>query len=61
MPNNSTPYNKMAYASAKGRFRETLPGVFDIQAASLEELQSSIISGGAAASAEDEDDDDFDF
>ncbi len=31
-PNNSTPYNKMAYTSAKTKFREALPGVFDIQA-----------------------------
>lgn len=32
-PNNSTPYNKMAYTSAKSKFREALPGVFDMQAA----------------------------
>ena len=32
LPVNSNPYNKMAYTSAKARFRESLPGVFDVQA-----------------------------
>ena len=31
-PSNSTPYNKMAYTSAKAKFRDIIPGVFDVQA-----------------------------
>ena len=39
-PHTSTPYNKMAYASAKVKFRDTLPGVDDRQAATLKELDA---------------------
>ena len=56
-PNNSTTHHKMAYTSAKGKFREALIGVFDTQAASTEELDSNL-----GLAKEDEDDDkDFDF
>jgi len=39
LPNNSTPYTKMAYTSSKGKLRDRLPGVFDIQAAAIEEME----------------------
>jgi cofilin len=32
LPMNATPYHKMAYTSAKTKFRETLTGIFDFQA-----------------------------
>jgi cofilin len=50
-PHNSTPYNKMAYASSKVKFRETLPGVDDRQAKTLKELDELI------GKKDDEDDD----
>ena len=31
-PENSTPYNKMAYTTAKTSFRDAIPGVFDAMA-----------------------------
>jgi cofilin len=31
-PQNSTPYNKMAYTTAKTHFRDAIPGVFDAMA-----------------------------
>ena len=56
-PNNSSTHHKMAYTSAKGKFREALIDVFDTQAASTEELDSNL-----ELAKEDEDDDkDFDF
>ncbi len=48
---------KMAYAAAKGKFRESILGVFDTQVGSLEELDSNLGLG----EAEDEEDKDFDF
>jgi hypothetical protein len=48
----------MAYASAKGKFRETILGVFDTQVASLEEMDANL---GLGKGEEDEDDKDFDF
>lgn len=48
----------MAYTSAKGKFRETILGVFDTQVASLEELDSNL---GLGSAEEEEDDKDFDF
>ncbi len=50
-PSNSTPYNKMAYASAKVKFRETLPGVDDKQAIKISDLD-------ALVGSKDEEDDD---
>lgn len=47
----------MAYASAKGKFRECIPGVFDTQVSSTEELEVNLGVGGA----EEEEDKDFDF
>ncbi len=47
---------KMAYAAAKGKFRETIPGVFDTQVSALEELDSYLGLG-----EEEEEDKDFDF
>lgn len=56
-PNNSTPYIKMAYTSAKTKFRDTLPGIFDASASNIEELD-----GIVGANKEDSDnDEDFDF
>lgn len=43
----------MAYASAKGKFRETVTGVFDTQVSSLEEMDLNL----GLKKAEDEDDD----
>ena len=48
----------MAYTSAKAKLRETLIGVFDTQAACIEELDSNL---GLAKDDDDEDDKDFDF
>ena len=56
-PNSSTTHMKMAYAAAKGKFRETLLGVFDTQVANLEELDTSLGLGDN----EDEEDEGFDF
>jgi hypothetical protein len=52
-PNNSTTYHKMAYTSAKTKFRESIPGVFDLQVSSLEELDAALGLG----KEEDEDSD----
>lgn len=57
LPNNSPPYNKMAYTSAKGKFREKLPGVFDTQASSTSELDTSL---GMNDAEEEEEDNEFD-
>ena len=56
MPNNSTPHNKMAYASAKSKLREQFTGVFDAQAADVDELAIRI---GIKKEEEEDDDDDF--
>lgn len=48
---------KMAYAAAKGKFRETIPGVFDTQVSSVEELDSNLGLGDQ----EEDEDKDFDF
>eukprot|EP01035_Chromulina_nebulosa_P021173 gene21173-27431_t len=56
LPNNSTPYGKMAYTSTKGKLRDTLPGVFDIQAANPDELDAAL-----GLSVEEEEEEDFDF
>jgi hypothetical protein len=57
-PASCTTHVKMAYASAKGKFRETILGVFDTQVASLEEMDANL---GLGKGEEDEDDKDFDF
>ena len=56
LPNNSPPYNKMAYTSAKGKFRDSLPGVFDTQASSIDELDTNLGLKGL----EEEEDNEFD-
>ena len=56
MPSNSTPYNKMAFASAKSKIRDQLEGVFDAQATNIDEIAIRI---GIKKEEEDEDDDDF--
>jgi hypothetical protein len=48
----------MAYTSAKGKLRETILGVFDTQAASVEELDNNL---GLNDNADDDNDGDFDF
>jgi len=58
IPNNSTPHNKMAYAAAKTKLREQFTGVFDAQAADVDELAIRI---GIKKEEEEEDDDDDDF
>lgn len=57
-PNASTTHTKMAYTSAKGKFREQIPGVFDTQVASVEELDLNL---GLAKDDDEDDDKDFDF
>ena len=47
----------MAYTSAKTKFRESIPGVFDTQVASLEELDANL----GLNKDEEEEDKDFDF
>ena len=47
----------MAYTSAKGKFRETIPGVFDTQVSSTEELDTNL----GLAKDEEEEDEGFDF
>mmetsp|Transcript_7918 Transcript_7918/g.14368 ORF Transcript_7918/g.14368 Transcript_7918/m.14368 type:complete len:171 (-) Transcript_7918:71-583(-) len=39
MPNNATPYGKMAYAEAKGVIRALLDGVFDTSASNLDQIE----------------------
>ncbi len=56
-PHASNTHMKMAYTSAKGKFRETILGAFDIQVGSLEELDSGLGLGDE----EEEDDKDFEF
>jgi hypothetical protein len=46
----------MAYTSAKTKFREALPGVFDLQVASVEE-----IDGGLGLEEDNEEDQEFEF
>ncbi len=55
-PSNSTTYHKMAYTSAKTKFREAIPGVFDTQVSSLEELDVNLGIAG-----EEEESNDFEF
>ncbi len=43
--------------SAKGKLRDTIPGVFDVQASNVDELEVAL---GMKAD-EDEEDEDFDF
>jgi cofilin len=57
-PNSATTHVKMAYTSAKGKLRETILGVFDTQAASVEELDNNL---GLNENADDDNDGDFDF
>lgn len=47
----------MAYTSAKTKFREFIPGVFDTQVSSPEELDANLGVG----SGEEEEDNEFDF
>eukprot|EP01031_Cornospumella_fuschlensis_P033449 gene33449-40467_t len=54
-PKNATTHNKMAYTSAKGKFREVLLGAFDVQVSSLEEMDSAIMG------EEEEEEGDFEF
>lgn len=56
-PKNSTTYHKMAYTSAKTKFREAIPGVFDTQVSSLEDLDCNL----GLTTDEDDQDDGFDF
>jgi hypothetical protein len=56
-PTNSTTYHKMAYTSAKGRFRESIPGVFDTQVSSTEEMDGNL----GLKVEEEEEDEGFDF
>eukprot|EP01034_Spumella_vulgaris_P032856 gene32856-40557_t len=56
-PTNATTYHKMAYTSAKTKFREFIPGVFDTQVSSLEELDTNL----GVSTGDDEDDNEFDF
>ncbi len=46
----------MAYAAAKGKFRETILGAFDTQVASVDELDSAL---GLGDNEEEESDEDF--
>lgn len=39
MPNNATPYGKMAYAEAKGVLRGLLDGVFDSSVTALDQIE----------------------
>lgn len=56
-PNSSSTHWKMAYASAKSKFRDNLDGVFDMQVGSIEELGSNL----GLDDEEEEDGEDFDF
>lgn len=55
-PSAAHPYNQMSYASAKTRVRETLPGVFDVQATNVDDLEISL---GLKKEEVEDDDDDF--
>lgn len=57
-PLNSTPIAKMTYTTAKGSFRDRLTGVFDLQCASMEDLEKGL---GLKKADDDDDDDDGDF
>ena len=52
----STPYHKMAYSTSKSHFHEKLTGVFDIMAASTDDLEP--VLGPPPVEEEEED---FDF
>lgn len=54
-PTNSHTYMKMAYTQAKVHFRETLPGVFDMNASTIAEIEASI-----GIKDDEEEDQDFD-
>lgn len=56
-PNNSTTYHKMAYTSAKSKFREYIPGVFDTQVSSVEELDVNL----GLNATEEEESNEFEF
>lgn len=47
----------MAYASAKGKFRDNVNGVFDMQVGSIEELGVNL----GAVKEDEDDEEDFDF
>ena len=56
-PSSSSTHWKMAYASAKGKFRDNIDGVFDMQVGSVEELGSNL----GLEEEEEEEGDGFDF
>ena len=58
-PLNSTPISKMTYTTAKASFRDKLTGVFDVQVASIEELEKAL--GLKKDDDDDDDDGEIDF
>jgi hypothetical protein len=59
VPDNATPANKMGFTSAKGKFADILPGVFDVLASSTEALDSHLGMGGEEDMGDDQEDFDF--
>eukprot|EP00603_Paraphysomonas_imperforata_P007523 CAMPEP_0114418586 /NCGR_PEP_ID=MMETSP0103-20121206/3575_1 /TAXON_ID=37642 ORGANISM="Paraphysomonas imperforata, Strain PA2" /NCGR_SAMPLE_ID=MMETSP0103 /ASSEMBLY_ACC=CAM_ASM_000201 /LENGTH=168 /DNA_ID=CAMNT_0001586953 /DNA_START=55 /DNA_END=561 /DNA_ORIENTATION=+ len=59
-PSNATPYNKMAYTTAKTKFRDTIPGVQDCVATNFDELLAVQMAGGTGKT-EDSDESDNEF
>jgi cofilin len=57
-PKNATTHHKMAYTSVKGKLRESLDGVFDMQVSDLEEMAVTL---GLVKEEEEEEEEDFDF
>jgi cofilin len=55
-PNNSTPYDKMAYTTAKKYLREFLDGVYDVQSSTTDELEIAMFG---PKEEEEESDEDF--
>ena len=42
LPQNATPYSKMAYAAAKPLFDQKMEGVYSVQVSSLAELDTAL-------------------
>lgn len=57
-PAAATTHMKMAYTSAKTKFKESILGVFDLQVASVEDLDSGL---GLEDKEEEDEKEDFDF
>ena len=56
LPINATPHSMMAYSAAKGVFRDSFQGVFDVMAKNIEEVEVAV---GLRKEESDDEDNNF--